>query len=239
MQSWLLPGWPYRLEAGLQTGSLPPARELELLGPIDGTGAYHLFQAGELVAVASNREQVANGLDSWFHHLLAEHSEQIFVHAGVVQWKGLRLVFPARSFSGKSTLIKALCKAGANYFSDEFAVIDPLNGMVAPFPRRLSLRPSGRIEPQALGWSEQLEPGLADLVFCLTYQAGAQALELEPISRGVACLGFFENTVAAKRFGASALAVFQKSVAHSRCFRGVRAEATQAAESILELAQSH
>ena len=46
----------------------------------------------------------------------------LFVHAGVIGWKERAILIPGRSFSGKSTLVKAFLQAGATYYSDEFAV---------------------------------------------------------------------------------------------------------------------
>ena len=49
---------------------------------------------------------------------------KLFVHAGVVAWKGHAIVIPGRSHSGKTTLVKAFLQAGATYYSDEFAVFE-------------------------------------------------------------------------------------------------------------------
>src|SRR5260370_3454131 len=64
-----------------------------------------------------------------------------FVHAGVVGWNGRAIVIPGDSFSGKSSLVKALVKAGATYYSDEFAVLDE-RGRVHPYPIPLTIRPT-------------------------------------------------------------------------------------------------
>lgn len=67
----------------------------------------------------------------------------VFVHAGVVGWQDRAIVIPGKSFSGKSTLVEALVKAGATYYSDECAVFDRA-GRVYPFARPLMRRePSG------------------------------------------------------------------------------------------------
>ena len=65
--------------------------------------------------------------------MAAETRERVFVHAGVVGWKGHAIVIPGRSRSGKTTLVAELVKAGAEYYSDEFAVLDA-EGRVHPFP---------------------------------------------------------------------------------------------------------
>jgi hypothetical protein len=56
----------------------------------------------------------------------------VFVHAGAVGWQGKGIVIPAPSRSGKSRLVEALVRAGATYYSDEFAVLDS-RGRLHPF----------------------------------------------------------------------------------------------------------
>ena len=61
--------------------------------------------------------------------------EHIFVHAGVVAYDGGAIVLPVFSFAGKTTLVRALVQAGADYLSDEFAVFDRA-GASTPTPGR-------------------------------------------------------------------------------------------------------
>jgi len=60
----------------------------------------------------------------------------------VVAWEGKGIVIPGRSFSGKSTLVAELLRAGATYYSDEYAVFDK-HGRVHPFPKDLEMRTNG------------------------------------------------------------------------------------------------
>src|SRR5262249_9670280 len=65
--------------------------------------------------------------------------ERVFVHAGVVGYRGRGILLPGRSFAGKSMLVRELVRAGAQYYSDEYAVLDAAGG-VHPYPRPLSIR---------------------------------------------------------------------------------------------------
>ena len=65
--------------------------------------------------------------------------DAIFIHAGVVAVDDRAVVMPGRSFAGKTTLVAALVRRGAVYYSDEFAVVDR-EGLVHPFAKPLSLR---------------------------------------------------------------------------------------------------
>src|SRR6266536_3494305 len=56
---------------------------------------------------------------------VAEHARhRVFVHAGVVGWQGNAILIPGLSHSGKTTLVDQLVRAGATYYSDEYAVLD-------------------------------------------------------------------------------------------------------------------
>ncbi|MCA1626063.1 MAG: hypothetical protein LC768_16440 [Acidobacteria bacterium] len=78
--------------------------------------------------------------DSKLRITIAEFAvSKVFLHAGVVEWKGKAIIIPANSLQGKTTLVTELVKKGALYYSDEYAVIDE-NGFVHPFPKMLSLR---------------------------------------------------------------------------------------------------
>src|SRR6185369_5569325 len=82
-------------------------------------------------------------LEQFESHLqltVAEYApRRVFVHAGVVGWKGKAILIPGLSFSGKSTLVAELLRAGATYYSDEYAVVDR-NGRVHPYARKLRMR---------------------------------------------------------------------------------------------------
>src|SRR6185312_3555780 len=86
-------------------------------------------------------------------HVAAESRTFLFVHAGVVGWRGRAIVLPGRTHAGKSTLVAALVRAGATYYSDEYALVDG-DGRVWPYPRPLSLRRARgpvRVRPERLG----------------------------------------------------------------------------------------
>src|SRR5262245_33841798 len=75
-------------------------------------------------------------------HVADYAPRRVFVHAGVVGWQGKAIVIPGRSFSGKTSLVVEFLKAGATYYSDEYAVLDH-RGLVHPYPRLLSVREVG------------------------------------------------------------------------------------------------
>ena len=68
-------------------------------------------------------------------HVANYAPDRVFVHAGVVAWRGRALVLPGTSFAGKTTLVAELVRAGAIYYSDEYAVLDE-QGRVHPYSAR-------------------------------------------------------------------------------------------------------
>ena len=103
---------------------------------------------------------------------------RVFVHAGVVRWRGQAIVIPGRSRSGKSTLVRELVRAGAIYYSDEYAVLDS-RGRVHPYPRPLALRKEGDMlskpaPAEAMGGRPGVKPLTVGVVVLTSYREGAR-----------------------------------------------------------------
>src|SRR5207244_3989987 len=83
----------------------------------------------------SRSRKFAEMLDAFESHLqltVAEHARRrVFVHAGVVGWKDRAILIPGLSHSGKTTLVERLIRAGATYYSDEYAVLELMANTVA------------------------------------------------------------------------------------------------------------
>jgi hypothetical protein len=106
----------------------------------DETGTLFLFHNGEQLCFDTSRKRFFRFFNSMLRIMVAEHArDRVFVHAGVVGWRGKAIIIPANSFAGKTTLVTELVKNGATYYSDEYAVLDE-SGLVHPFPRDLSIR---------------------------------------------------------------------------------------------------
>lgn len=79
---------------------------------------------------------------------------RVFIHAAVVAIDGKAIILPGQSGVGKSTITSALIRLGAQYLSDEFALIDSM-GMVHPYARYLAIKNPTfgvkRLSPEAFG----------------------------------------------------------------------------------------
>lgn len=163
---------------------------------------------------------------------------RVFVHAGVVAWKGQAIVLPGRSYSGKTTLVAALVRAGATYYSDEHAVLDT-KGRVHPYAKPLSLREDvgggpRRCAAEDLGGLVGSKPVRVGMVTMCEYRDGAR-WRPRLLSPGRAVLALLAHTVPARRRPNDALAVLKRVVAEARVFSGVRGEAEEMADSVLSL----
>src|SRR6185369_4790560 len=117
------------------------------------------------------RELLKQSLE--FNIVTGARNNQLFVHAGVVGWRGKAIVIPGRSMTGKSNMVAALVNAGATYYSDEFAVFDE-KGRVHPYPRTLRIRKDGAslaVEQPVRKIGKRPLP--VGLVAALKYQRGA------------------------------------------------------------------
>lgn len=163
--------------------------------------SLRLFRDSELRLRAPSIEDALRELVSDVHFQLAFFArDALYVHASVVAIGGSAIVFPGRSFSGKSTLAAELVKAGALYFSDEFAVFDT-RGRVHPYIKPISLRDRdgvGRLfRAETLGGSCGSAPLPVALIVYTRYKTGAN-WEPRSLTTGKALLAMVDNTVRAR-----------------------------------------
>ncbi len=169
-------------------------------------------------------------------HVAERAHRRVFVHAGVVGWRGRAIVIPGRTMSGKTTLVKALVRAGATYYSDEYAVLDE-RGRVHPYPKPMSVRENGsgrpmKILPEALGGITGVKPLPVGLVVATSYREGAR-WRPRPLSPGRAVMELLAHTVSARRDPERAFATLRSATAESMVIKGVRGEADEIAEALL------
>ena len=164
-------------------------------------------------------------------HVAAESRALLFVHAGVVGWRGRAIVLPGRTHAGKSTLVAALVRAGATYYSDEYALVDG-DGRVWPYPRALSLRRARgavRVAPSRLGRVGRA-PLPVGLVLLCRFRGRTRLAALSP---GRALLAILKQTVAARAQAATAMERLSRIVTTAPVVSGTRGEARELARALL------
>ena len=160
----------------------PDDRIYSLIAPgAGGTSGddYRLYVNSRLQSSSSDPMDLFEHVEGDLQIHLGETARHfVFLHAGVVAWRGVGIVLPGKSYCGKSTLVAALVRAGATYYSDEFAVLDG-NGAIHPYPRRLSLREEGksravRRSVESLGGHRGTDPIRPGLVLLTRYRPGGR-----------------------------------------------------------------
>ncbi|HXM33573.1 MAG TPA: hypothetical protein VN920_00160 [Pyrinomonadaceae bacterium] len=185
-----------------------------------------------------NVDEIFDRLESDLRLFVAELAhDRVFVHAGVVGWEGKAIVIPGRSFSGKSTLVAELLRAGATYYSDEYAVFDK-RGRVHPFLKDLEIRVSDdwrqtRLTAGSFGVGTGTKPIPVGKILVTQYKTGSKWRPRQ-LSPGKAVLALLSNTVSARRQPEIALATLQRVVAEAQTLRGTRGEAHELVPLILE-----
>jgi hypothetical protein len=163
--------------------------------------------------------------------------DRVFIHAGVVAWKGRGLVLPGLSLAGKSTLTAALVRAGATYYSDEFAVVDR-DGWVHPYARDLQIREPGKLEQhsttvESLHGHTATAPLRAAQVVFTRYESGAP-WNPQPVTPGMAVLEMLRHTIPVQRVPRLVLSTLTAMVDGASAWSSARDEAEAVAQSLLQ-----
>ncbi len=166
-------------------------------------------------------------------HVAIGAPSRVFLHAGVVGWRGRAIVLPGRSFAGKSTLVSALVKAGATYYSDEYAVFDA-RGRVHPFARPLKLRPRpGEVDAEEPPEMRAGKRPLPVRLVALTHYQPAERWRSQTLSPGQAVLALMESAVPVRHRPEATLATLREIVTRAPVIQGVRGEVEEAVEKLL------
>jgi hypothetical protein len=154
----------------------------------------------------------------------------------VVGWNDKAILIPGRSMSGKTTLVAELVRAGATYYSDEFAVLDE-RGRVHPFPKPLAMREGNSLkqtnyEVEHFGGSTGVKPLPVALVVVCRYGSRA-SWQPRRLTAGEGMLALLDNTVSARREPEQAMTALREVVLRAPVLKGVRGEASETAEMVL------
>lgn len=201
-------------------------------------GRYGVLSAGNPIVQGVEARMALGVLDGQIRAAIATRTtEWVFIHAGVVEHRGEAIVIPGSSFSGKTTLVRALIERGASYFSDEYAVLD-FDGWVHPYPRPLSIRTGAsradtiEIPPGELGAVIGDRRARTGVVVLTSYRPEAS---WAPTTGTVAdaALALIEHAVLARDQPQRVLSVVSKAVSGARLLEGERGEATVTAGMLL------
>ena len=196
-----------------------------------------LYRGDERIARVRDKSVALLALESALRFNVAESSRRwLFVHAGVVGWRGRAIVLPGVSGAGKTTLVRRLVEAGATYYSDEYAPIGE-DGLVYPFAKPLSQRqaaPPGRrrVSAAAIGATVGVSPLPIGLVVATTFQA-ERTWTPRSMSAGEIMMALLANTVRARLDPPAVLQRLSRVAEQARGMEGVRGEADNIVADVL------
>jgi hypothetical protein len=244
------PGLVDLIRSVLPPGSIEvPYRDADPGFVVTG-GSDALFDVAlgsHVMAVAADAAVAVRVLDAQIRARVATQAQRhVLVHAGAVAINGRGLVLPGRSFAGKSTLVAALVAAGAEYYSDELAVVDP-NGMLRPYQRPIThrLSPAHAPAPPLVSTPPRVPgrgsaptvmhapPVAIGLVAITAFTPGAS---WQPVTRtvGEGVLALLANTPAAQADTRRILPLLSRAARDARVLEGPRGEAAETAHLLLD-----
>jgi hypothetical protein len=203
-----------------------------------GVRRYNLLYWGvSRIARTLDRDEVFQALESLLHLVVStQATDKVFVQAGVVGWGGRAIVISGPPCSGKTTLVGALVRAGATYYSDLYAVFDA-QGRVHPYPTPLNFQEgegqTKRYAVETFGGQLGTKPLPVGLVLVAPYHSGAQ-WRPRVLSSGQAVLTLLADTVPARLRPRLALASLRCVVASAAILKGKRGEADAMVQSVLD-----
>ncbi len=210
----------YRVFASGPSAAVVVMRGRRALAPVAGLPAAARVLAADLVVTLSRTS-----------------AHWTFMHAGVVALGGRAIILPGASHTGKSTLVSALVREGAEYGSDEFAVIDS-QGRVRPWPRWLGMRrpgqPDERVDPMRLGARIMANDVPVRAIVFTSFQAAAD-VDLRPVAAGDAALRMLPHCLTARARTGPTLRALRGLAVSARAFESPRSGAAEFARHLLAL----
>lgn len=178
----------------------------------DGSGAQTLCPDPDLV-VTMLRTMARRAVGFYRHGLMR-------IQAGVVAYEGSGILLPSQPLAGVSTLVDALVRAGAEYYADEFAMLD-VEGRLAS---------SREVEPGASLAPPRVPVALVALT---VYRPGAAwaPTRLTPAESVVALMAY---TAAARDRPPETLVTLRVALGNAQVLLGDRGDAEETAVALLE-----
>jgi len=203
---------------------------------------YHLVYSGVTrLARTWDLQEALRLFELDLHFYIAEAARAfIFVHAGVVGWRGRALLLPGGRGTGKSRLVAALLRAGASYLSDRFAVLDS-RGRVHPYPVPLELASAAAEKPtkylaEDLGGKTARRALPVGLILFTHYRAGARWRPRE-LSPGEASLELLRHVFSTAWVPARVLRTLGALAERVRALKSARGEAEDVVPELLSLVE--
>ena len=209
-----------------------------------GVRRFHLLYVGaERLARSLELDEVLAALAVDLEYTVANGARRkLFIEAGVAGWRGRALLVVGAPGTGTTTLITALVRAGATYYSGRYAVLDA-RGHVHPFAGARTPISDGvatRVPAVSIDRAPEERNGRAALpVGAIVMAKYAPGTRWQPValSPGQAVLALLQHAVAVATRPSFALRVLERAVRDSHAtLSGKRGEADSVADALLAAA---
>lgn len=198
---------------------------------------HRLWSNEEQRIRSKDLEQIFIAFDQDVQLAIAQKARgKVFVHAGAVGWRGRGIIIPGKSYAGKSTLVRELVRAGATYYSDEFAVLDQ-QGRLHPFARQPALRDENNLNQKIslteLGGAIGQRPLPVGTVLATKYRERAK-WRPRVLTPGLGVLELLAHTVAAPSRRPMVLEILTRVSKQAIVLKSARGDARALAEQLLD-----
>jgi len=203
----------------------------------DANGKFKLYADARKVNESYEIKDIFLSFQSHSQLFIAAHTNQkAFIHAGVVAVGDQAILIPGRSYAGKTTLVAEFIKAGAVYYSDEYAVLDQ-SGKVHPYPKPLSLRNeiTGKqrdIAAEGLGARTGSKPLRVGVILVTKYKNGAQ-WQAKEAGSGIGIKALAMNSVSIRRTPEPTLRSIARATSGALILKSDRGEARQLVKDVM------
>lgn len=222
----LPPGW------GLSDVDIAPEAVSWRVSVWRSEARYVLVDGDGDETVHQDLDQTARALRAYLRRYVGHHSPNLtFIHAGVVASDGRAIMLPGRSFAGKSTLVAALVRAGADYYSDEYALLD-IAGLVHQYLEPISLRRQASGDEPAPSQIAAQPPVPIGLMAIVSYTRGGTWAPA-PLTPAEALVAVIEHTLPARERPAATLVALRRALSNATLLKAERGEADETAKALL------
>ena len=204
-------------------------------------GKFEFIKNGEFYESREAVEDAVGLMRTEIRYTFSEFAvERVFLHAGAVAFKNSGIIFPGQSLSGKSSIVADLIRRGAEYYSDDYAILDE-NALLYPHPKKISLRDSKDNRFRQTDYPVehfQAVTGVCEipvkLIIITEYEEG-KIWQPEKLSNGEAVMQILPHTIPIRHNPAFTLRTLDRLVRGATVFSGMRGDLDEFIPKLMKL----
>jgi hypothetical protein len=226
----------------------------ELVEREDGSGEVR--RNGSVVAVTAVPGELVSYLLGHVNAAARAASQQyLLLHAAAASVDDRAVLVPGRSGAGKSTLVVRLVEQGLTYLTDDTVALDPVQGVIRPFPKPIVLRkgswaqapqlaPAAEharydfgewvIDPRRIRPCPPPQAAIPHAIVLPRYEPGRRT-RLEELRRSEALLELATTALNGMAHGRATVEALARVARANRCYWLVHGDAGEAATAVADV----